>query len=157
MFNNTPNEIKKGMRPVSAIASVVLGITGIETAEIISGIVDCINPELIIIVDSLASRSVERIATTIQIADTGISPGSGIGNHRAGINLETIGVPVIAIGIPTVVHAALIAADAIEKFLKKSKCEVQENNTQHIQSILLDELLAPFGGNLMVTTKEIDM
>ena len=99
LYKYAPEELQGGLRSVSALAPGVLGITGIETAEIIKGVVEKIKPELIIVVDSLAAGSVERIATTIrsQYRD---QPGSGIGNKRSGINLETMGVPVIAVGIP---------------------------------------------------------
>ncbi len=159
IFNFAPDEVHDGMRPVSAIAPGVLGITGIETAEIIKGIVDKIQPELIIAVDSLASRSVSRIATTIQIADTGIAPGSGIGNKRKGINQETMGVPVIAIGVPMVVHAAFIANDAIDTLFQRfqhNPAVLQAYQQQEVQSAL-NEILSNFGGQLMVTPKEIDV
>lgn len=147
------------MRPVSAVSPGVLGITGIETAEIIKGIVENIKPELIIAIDSLASRNVERIATTIQIADTGISPGSGVGNKRMGINQETMGVPVIAIGVPMVVHAALIASDAIERLFEQFKTnpQIYQAYQQDAVQDVLNDILAPFGGDLMVTPKEVDV
>ncbi|MCD5407554.1 MAG: GPR endopeptidase [Desulfotomaculum sp.] len=159
VFNYAPDQVQSGMRPVSAVSPGVLGITGIETAEIISGIVDNIKPELIIVIDALASRSVERIATTIQIADTGIAPGSGIGNKRTGITLASMGVPVIAIGVPTVVHAALIATDAIERLFEQFKNNPQIYQVYQQQAVqdVLNEILAPFGGDLMVTPKEIDV
>lgn len=154
LFNYAPQTLKQGMRSVSAMAPGVLGITGIETAEIIKGVVEKIHPELIITVDSLAARSVTRIATTIQIANTGIKPGSGIGNQRSGINQETMGVPVIAIGVPTVVHAAVIASDAIEQYLKQTQ---KENQTgPNFSQQVINKVLEPFGGNLTVTPKEID-
>lgn len=161
LYKYAPEEIRGGMRSVSALAPGVLGLTGIETAEIIKGVVEKINPELIICVDSLASRSVERIATTIQIADTGISPGSGIGNKRSGINLASMGVPVIAIGIPTVVHAAVIAQDALEQLVGKMTDNPEINkyyrglNPDTFNGIIND-ILAPFSGGLTVTPKEID-
>lgn len=158
LFNYAPQELKGGMRAVSALAPGVLGITGIETAEIIKGVVEKIHPEMIIVIDSLAARSVTRICTTIQIADTGISPGSGIGNRRAGINRESMGVPVLAIGVPTVVHAAVIAQDSINGFL-----EQWQNNNQSLAGMnpgfarhIIGKVLEPFGGDLTVTPKEID-
>lgn len=159
IFNYAPSEIREGMRPVSAVSPGVLGITGIETAEIIKGIVENIKPELIIAIDSLASRNVERIATTIQIADTGISPGSGVGNKRMGINQETMGVPVIAIGVPMVVHAALIASDAIERLFEQFKTnpQIYQAYQQDAVQDVLNDILAPFGGDLMVTPKEVDV
>lgn len=156
-----PEELKGGMRSVSAIAPGVLGITGIETAEIIKGVVEKIKPELIIVVDSLAAGSVDRIATTIQIADTGISPGSGIGSNRSGINKDSMGVPVIAIGIPTVVNAAVIAQVTVEHFLEQLKAnpmlyQIYKNLRPDFTQQVINEVLQPFTGNLMVTPKEID-
>jgi len=161
LFKYAPEEIGEDMRSVSAIAPGVLGITGIETAEIIKGIVEKIQPELLIVVDSLAAGSVDRIATTIQIADTGINPGSGTGNQRAGINLESMGVPVIAIGIPTVVHAAVIAQVTVEQFLEQLKSnpvlnQIYQNLRPDFTQQVINQVLQPFAGNLMVTPKEID-
>ncbi|AEF93941.1 spore protease [Desulfotomaculum nigrificans CO-1-SRB] len=162
MYHYAPEEIRGGMRSVSALAPGVLGITGIETAEIIKGVVDRVKPELIIAVDSLASRAVERIGTTIQLADTGISPGSGIGNKRTGINKETMGIPVIAIGVPTVVHAAVIAGETLDRLVETTKNDPnllaisQKMNSQEFQSIV-NEVLKPYtSGQLVVTPKEID-
>ncbi|OPX86886.1 MAG: Germination protease precursor [Pelotomaculum sp. PtaB.Bin013] len=161
LFKYAPEELGEGMRSVSAIAPGVLGITGIETAEIIKGIVEKIQPELVIVVDSLAAGSVDRIATTIQIADTGINPGSGIGNQRTGINLASMGVPVIAIGIPTVVHAAVIAQVTVEHFLEQLKAnpllnQIYQNLRLDFTNQVINQVLQPFAGNLMVTPKEID-
>lgn len=156
-----PQELHGGLREVSALAPGVLGITGIETAEIIRGVVEKIQPHLIITVDALAARNVERITSSIQLADTGIDPGSGIGTDRTGINVRSMGIPVIAIGVPTVVHAAFIAGDAIEKLWR----ELNKNpNMQRVYKTLhpdlvksvVDQLLEPFGGRLMVTPKEVD-
>lgn len=161
LYRYAPEEIKGGMRSVSAIAPGVLGITGIETAEIVKGVVEKIKPELIIVIDALAAGSVERIGTTIQLADTGISPGSGIGNKRAGINKESMGVPVIAIGIPTVVNAAVIAQVTIDKFLEQlqnnpSLYQVYAGLKPDFSQQVINNVLQPFAGNLMVTPKEID-
>lgn len=150
LYNYAPQELQGGMRPVSALAPGVLGITGIETAEIARGVVEKTRPSLIIAIDSLAARSADRIATTIQLADTGISPGSGIGNKRAGINQETMGVRVIAIGVPTVTHAAIIAQDAIEKYIQSTGGQPGDT------SAAIKNVLEPFGGDLTVTPKEID-
>lgn len=98
-----PQYIDEGTRPVSAISPGVLGTTGIETVEILKGIVDNIHPKLLIVIDALASRSIERISSTIQISDTGIVPGAGVGNTRQEISQNTLGIPIVAIGIPTVV------------------------------------------------------
>jgi len=107
------DELKKQMgfenlKSVSSIRTGVLGETGIESAEFIKGIVNVIKPSCVIVVDALASTSAERLGTTVQISDTGISPGSGVGNHRFEISRNTLGVPVIAVGIPTVVSAGII-------------------------------------------------
>ena len=101
------------LRSVSAISPGVLGKTGIETAEIIFGIVSRIKPAAVIVVDALASRRLSRLGTTVQICDSGISPGSGVGNSRCEISAKTLGVPVIAVGVPTVVDAATLAEDIL--------------------------------------------
>lgn len=150
-----PQELQGGLRPVSALAPGVLGITGIETAEIIKGVIDRIRPALIIAVDALAARNLNRISTTIQLADTGINPGSGVGNKRMGITKEAMGVPVIAIGVPTVVHAAVIVFEAFEQLMQSQPTMRNTLAPQTIES-LASQILQPFGGNLTVTPKEID-
>lgn len=161
IFNFAPQELQPGMRAVSALAPGVLGLTGIETAEIIKGVVEKIKPELIIAIDSLAAKSVGRIATTIQIANTGINPGSGVGNQRPGINYQSLGVPVIAIGVPTVVHGAVIAQDTVDQFMEQMKSnpsmyKLYSMLNPDISREIIQKLLEPFGGRLMVTPKEID-
>ena len=103
LINYLPQYVEEGTRPVCAVAPGVLGTTGIETMEILKGIVDNTKPKLIMVIDALASRSIDRISSTIQISDTGIVPGAGVGNTRKEISQATLGIPVIAIGIPTVV------------------------------------------------------
>ena len=100
---------------LSAIAPGVLGQTGIETLEVLRGAVRYVHPDVVLVVDALAARSCERLASTVQLSDVGITPGSGVGNHRAAIDKETLGVPVIAIGIPTVVHSATLVYDALQE------------------------------------------
>lgn len=157
-----PQDLSGGLRSVSALAPGVLGITGIETAEIIRGVVEKTRPNLIIAIDALAAQNTERIATSIQLADTGISPGSGIGSQRMGINMETMGVPVIAIGVPTVVNAAVIAQGTIDRFLKEmaNNPAAVGQNAGSFNPIILEnivkEVLGPYKTNLMVTPKEID-
>ncbi|OVE68032.1 GPR endopeptidase [Clostridium diolis] len=112
-----PEAIDESVRPVCSIAPGVLGVTGIETVEIIKGVVEKIKPDLVICIDALAARKVERVNTTIQIGDTGISPGAGVGNNRKQINEENLGVKVIAVGIPTVVDATTIANDTIDSVI----------------------------------------
>ncbi|RSL34464.1 GPR endopeptidase [Salibacterium salarium] len=118
LFKEAPEQVEEGFRPVSAFSPGVMGLTGVETSDIISAIIDKTNPDFIIAVDALASRSVERVNTTIQMSDTGIHPGSGVGNERKELSKETLGIPVIAIGIPTVVDAVSITSDTIDFILK---------------------------------------
>lgn len=105
---------EKKMAAISGIVPGVMAQTGMETLEIIKGIINETKPQLVIAIDALAARSVKRLGRTIQLADTGINPGSGVGNHRKGLNEETLGVPVIAIGVPTVVDAATIVYDVCQ-------------------------------------------
>ena len=160
-INYTPQYVKEGTRMVSAIAPGVLGTTGIETAEILKGVVENINPKLIIVIDALASRSIERISSTIQISDTGIVPGAGVGNTRAEISERTLGVPVVAIGIPTVVELATLVSDGIDIFINKLQ-EKAESNTELNRLKEEDkyeevkEALNVGEYNMIVTPKEID-
>ena len=103
LIEHLPQYVDENTRPVSAISPGVLGTTGIETQEILTGIIEKVKPKLVIVIDALASRSIERISSTIQLADTGIVPGAGVGNKRKELTKQTLGIPVIAIGIPTVV------------------------------------------------------
>lgn len=111
-------EISDGFRPVVAVAPGVMAQTGLETSDFIESVTKRVQPKLIIVLDALASQSMERINTTIQLTDTGIHPGSGVGNHRKEISKEVLGVPVLAIGVPTVVAAATIVSDTIEYMTK---------------------------------------
>lgn len=150
---------------VSAISPGVMGVTGIETVETIKGIVEKTNPDLIVAIDALASRKTERLNTTIQITDTGISPGSGVGNKRKALNEEYLGVPVVAIGVPTVVDAATMTNDIISVIIENMKKEADKGSEFYK---LLDELgdqerygyikeiLDPSIYDLVVTPKEID-
>ena len=155
-----PEAIPENTRPVSAISPGVLGTTGIETLEIIKGIVENIHPKLLIVIDALASRSIERISSTIQLADTGITPGAGVGNTRKDLSKDTLGIPVIALGIPTVVEAATIAADSLDLFIQKIQEEAKSNEflnkLQEDKYELIKEVLAPEDYNFIVTPKEID-
>ncbi len=161
----TPEVLGDGYRSVCAISPGVLGLTGIETSEIIFGIVQKIQPDLVLAIDALASRSMARVNTTIQIADTGINPGSGVGNKRVGINRQTLGVPVIAVGVPTVVDAVTITLDtidrAVDKLIKQNPegskiFNVLEGMERDERFALIKEVLEPYNENLMVTPKEID-
>ncbi len=128
LFNLQPESVQEGFRSVSAIAPGVMGITGIETSDIIYGVVEKSKPDFVIAIDALASRSIDRVNSTIQISDTGIHPGSGVGNKRKELSKETLGIPVIAIGIPTVVDAVSITSDTIDYILKHFGREMKEGN-----------------------------
>lgn len=112
------DELEDGFIPVSAFIPNVTGVTGIETSELIKSVVKSVKPSFLIVIDSLASSSIDRVNKTIQITDTGIHPGSGVGNSRKEISYETIGIPVIAIGVPTVVDATVIVSDTINYMSK---------------------------------------
>ncbi|MDQ0213940.1 spore protease [Oikeobacillus pervagus] len=128
LFKLQPESVEEGYRPVSALSPGVMGLTGIETSDIIFGVVEKAKPDFIIAVDSLASRAIERVNATIQISDTGIHPGSGVGNKRKELSEETLGVPVIAIGVPTVVDAVSITSDTIDYILKHFGREMKEGD-----------------------------
>lgn len=156
-----PNVLDKNTRPVSAVSPGVLGTTGIETLEILKGIADNIHPKLLIVIDALASRSIERISSTVQVADTGIIPGAGVGNQRKELTIDTLGIPVIAIGVPTVVEAATIAADSLDLFIQKVQSEAKSNEflnqlQEEDKYEMIKEVLAPEEYNFIVTPKEID-
>ncbi len=147
-----PDALVEGMRPVCGIAPGVLGITGLETFEVIKGTVDNVKPALLVVVDALAAQNVDRIGTTIQMSDTGIQPGGGVGNARHALTEEELGVPVIAIGCPTIVSASIIATQAVKQFCINSGAMYNESaSSDSIKSIL-----SRFGGSLAVTPKEID-
>ncbi len=114
LIKNVPEHFG-AFRPVSALAAGVMGDTGMESGELLGAAASAVQPALIIAVDALASRSVQRLFTTIQLSDTGIVPGSGVGNHRMALNEKTLGVPVLAIGVPTVVDAATLCVDLLEQ------------------------------------------
>jgi spore protease len=126
LFHLQPESVQEGFRPVSAIAPGVMGMTGIETSDIIHGIIEKTKPDFIIAIDALAARSIERVNATIQISDTGIHPGSGVGNKRKELSKDTLGIPVIAIGVPTVVDAVSITSDTIDFLLKHFGREMRE-------------------------------
>ncbi len=165
LLEYVPEHVDEGVRPVCAISPGVLGITGIETGEIVKGVVDKIKPDALIAIDALAARSMERISTTIQIADTGIAPGGGVGNKRMELSKNTLGMPVVAIGVPTVVDAATLTNDAMDLVIDSMLKEAPEgtdfynmlkNLDREQKYALLKEALNPFVGQLIVTPKEID-
>lgn len=164
----TDGLIDKKTREISAIAPGVLGTTGIETSEVIFSIVDKIKPNCIIAIDSLASGSVDRLGNTIQLSNTGITPGAGVKNKREGLNKETLKVPVIAIGVPTVVDMATITNEAIDKLIDSTETGYEEfyNNAEKTNNGAIS-LLKKEGRynmianvldteNYIVTPKEID-
>ena len=128
LYELQPESVEEGYRPVSSLAPGVMGLTGIETSDIIKGVVEKTNPDFVIVIDALASRSIDRVNSTIQVSDTGIHPGSGVGNKRKELSEETLGRPVIAIGGPTVVDAVSITSDTIDYILKHFGKELREGN-----------------------------
>jgi len=168
IMEGLPVELEGKMRSVAGIAPGVMGLTGIETLEVVKGLVQHVKPALVIAIDALAARSISRINQTIQLTDTGICPGAGIGNRRMPLNQDTLGVPVIAIGVPTVADAAVFASDAMERFLvsmEESAPELLEgcdNFLKMLADISDDDKYAairaairPVVGNMFVTPKEI--
>lgn len=157
-----PKLMPEDTRPVSAISPGVLGTTGIETMEILKGIVENIKPKLLIVIDALAARSIERISSSIQIADTGIVPGAGVDNKRKEISQKTLGIPVIALGIPMVVDLASITNDCINLFIESLQQKAMSN--EYLNELKekdnyeeIKEALIPRDYNMIVTPKEIDI
>jgi len=152
-------------RPVAGLVPGVMGQTGVETVEIIKGLVSRINPSVLIVIDALSARRLSRLATTVQISDTGINPGSGVGNSRSEISEKSIGIPVISVGIPMVVNAATMTADVIELISEEIKKQAQDNkgiftfletlNRDELYTLSIDSL-KPYDLNLFVTPKDID-
>ena len=141
---------KYDLGDVSAISPGVMAQTGMETVEILKGIIKETNPKILIVIDALASRSVNRVNTTVQLTDTGISPGSGVGNNRKALNQESLGTKVIAIGVPTVVDAATIVSDTLTKYMEKSGFG-EEDIDKFISEIREQQI-----DNMFVTPKDID-
>lgn len=155
---------KEHVHMTSAIVPGVMAQTGMETLEIVKGIVKETKPDFVIAIDALAARNSKRLNRTIQIADTGINPGSGVGNHRNGLTKETLGVPVIGVGVPTVVDAATIVNDTMENFVAalessetlKGVGVVLQGYTANEKYELIRELIAPHLNGMFVTPKDID-
>ena len=156
-----------GEHQTSRISGIVPGVmaqTGMESGEIIKGVAEETNPDCIIVIDALAARSTRRLNRTIQITDTGINPGSGVGNHRHAINQKTVGVPVIAIGIPTVVDAATIVTDTMSDLIaamaESSRLKGLGGSLEGLDEVekyeLIRELLSPHLNAFFVTPKDID-
>ena len=161
LINYLPQYVEEGTRMVSAISPGVLGTTGIETMEILMGIVENVKPKLVIVIDALASRSIERISSSIQLSDTGIVPGAGVGNTRKEISQRTLDIPVVAMGIPTVVESAVLVNDCLDLFITKLQEEAKSND--YLNQLKekdnyeeIKEALIPNDYNMIVTPKEID-
>ena len=162
-----PEIIDDSVRPVSSISPGVLGITGIETVEIIKGVVEKTKPDLVICIDALAARRVERVNSTIQIGDTGISPGAGVGNNRKQINQENLGVKVIAIGVPTVVDAITITNDTIDlvvdSLIKSSSSGtdfykmLKSLDKNEKENLIKEVISSKTNLDMIVTPKDIDL
>lgn len=138
------------LRSVAAISPGVLGQTGVETAEMVKSVVDKIKPDLIIVIDALAARKLTRVATTVQVSSVGLSPGSGVGNKRSAVNFDSMGVPVISIGVPTIVDAATLSNDVFSLLENKE----DDENSERVRHIA--DILSPKNLNLMVTPTDID-
>lgn len=156
------DDIRDRMRPVAAVAPGVLGTTGIETLDIIRGIVNETKPDLVVAIDALAARNLDRLLGSVQIADTGIHPGSGVGNRREGLTRESVGVPVIAIGVCTVVQSISIAQEAVRQLANQladdmAFYDILKQMEPSEQRGLIDEVLGSRFSGLMVTPKEIDV
>ncbi|MCC8103951.1 MAG: GPR endopeptidase [Clostridiales bacterium] len=160
-------QMPKGMETAGEISAIVPGVmaqTGMETLEIIRGVAEETKPGLVIAIDALAARSTKRLNRTIQITDTGINPGSGVGNHRDAINEETLGIPVIAIGVPTVVDAATIVNDTMEELIAEMDRSEQMQmlggtlgTLSHAEKQeMIHELISPYLNTMFVTPKDID-
>lgn len=151
--------IKKSIE-ISAIAPGVMAQTGMESLTILKALIEEIKPELLIVIDALAARESDRLNKTIQLADTGITPGSGVGNHRNAINKESVGIPVVAIGVPTVIAVPTIVNDAMEVMVsaigKQSTKNVLKKFNEEERYQLACEMVTPYLENMFVTPKDID-
>ena len=166
IMEDIPEELEKGVRMLSALAPGVMGITGIETFEIIKGVTEKIKPDIIVAIDALAARKFSRINSTVQISNCGVAPGAGVGNKREELSEKTLGIPVIVIGVPTVVDAATLLNDTMDKILFEMKNQ-SESGSEFYEMILsleneekyelIRELLTPYEENMFVTPKEVDM
>ncbi|MGC8487435.1 MAG: GPR endopeptidase [Clostridia bacterium] len=157
-----PKDIRDRLRPVSAVAPGVLGTTGIETVDIVRGIVQETHPDMVVAIDALAARSPARLVASVQVADSGIHPGSGVGNRRHGLTPETLGVPVVAIGVPTVVQAGSIVNQALGLLVDALGDDpaffaIVREMREPERRQLVEDVISPAMGDLMVTPKEIDV
>ena len=169
LINFAKDLVEPDTRSVSALSPGVLGTTGIETSEIITSVCNEVKPDIVIAIDSLASSSINRLGTTIQLSNTGITPGAGVRNKREGINQNTLNVPVIAIGVPTVVDMATITSEAIDKMVEVTKQKI-ENGDNSVNKEQIEKVINIFNDdnkynmianvldtdNFIVTQKDID-
>lgn len=163
--DTVPPDINSSVSSVAALAPGVMGVTGIETLEVVKGVTDHVRPDIIIAIDALAARKVSRVNSTIQLSNTGVAPGAGVGNRRRTIDRQSLGVPVIAIGVPTVVDAATLANDTIENFLDSLISSGKPGSPFYNMLLetskqdkydLIKEVLDPYSANMFVTPKEVD-
>jgi len=151
MFRELPERVHDRMRSVCALSPGVLGVTGLETIELVLGVVESVKPRAVIAVDALSARECSHLAATIQLSDSGIQPGSGVGNYRRALCRDTLGVPVIAIGVPMVVHAATIVRDAMDALSGDEAGSHEEALDAIAQDVLQSDL-----GEMIVTPREVD-
>lgn len=156
LHGNVPDEVLEGVRPVVTIAPGVLGMTGVESAEMIAGVIRAVQPKLLIVIDALAAGDDSRIGTTIQICNTGIQPGAGVANPRASISEAALGVPVVAIGIPTVVKARRIAYNVLEQYQDALSEQLNDRRFPYYAQQAMETVLYQCRNDLEVTPKEID-
>lgn len=151
LFKALPDTVDERMSAVCAVAPGVLGVTGVETIEVVLGIVDHVQPRAVIAIDALAASSAARIGATVQLTDSGIQPGSGVGNHQRALSKDTLGLPVISMGVPTVIYAASIVRDALEAMSGDDGEDHSEALSEMGKDLLGSEL-----GELIVTPREVD-
>ncbi|EIS9207478.1 GPR endopeptidase [Clostridioides difficile] len=165
LFKNYNKDYDDDFTEVSALSPGVMGVTGIETSEIVKSLVEKVKPDRVVAIDALASRKMERVNSTIQISTAGISPGGGVGNTRKSLTKETLGVDVIAIGVPTVVDAATLTIDVLDMAIDNliAQSEETENFYEMLKKLkeeekyhLIKDSLDPYDKNLIVTPKDID-
>ncbi|HBH3690775.1 TPA: GPR endopeptidase [Clostridioides difficile] len=165
LFKNYNKDYDDDFTEVSALSPGVMGVTGIETSEIVKSLVEKVKPDRVVAIDALASRKMERVNSTIQISTAGISPGGGVGNTRKSLTKETLGVDVIAIGVPTVVDAATLTIDVLDMAIDNliAQSEETESFYEMLKKLkeeekyhLIKDSLDPYDKNLIVTPKDID-
>ncbi len=164
IYDMWESDMQKSFSRVYAISPGVMGQTGVETVDIVKGVVDKVKPKYVVVVDALAGRKIERINSTIQISNSGIVPGAGIGNARRGLNKETLGVDVIAIGVPTVISTTTLVSDSIDFIIEELAKNTSEN--EDLKSLfeiederkyeIINDILQPYTASMFVTPKEID-